>query len=69
MSSHSRGDDPGMVMEKRRSWMVSEASGRREGGRTLSLSLCLSLSNTSLFCLFVRATEDTVVNHVFVVLQ
>ena len=34
VSPHSRGDDPGVVMENRRSWMVSEAFCRREGGRT-----------------------------------
>ena len=43
MSCHSRGDDPGVVMEKRRSWMASEASSRRDSGRSLqrsSPSLC-----------------------------
>ena len=36
MSSQGRGDDPWVVMERRRSWMVSEASCRREGERTAS---------------------------------
>ena len=32
VSPHSRGDDPGVVIAKRRSWMVSEASCRRMEG-------------------------------------
>ena len=59
MSSHSRGDDPGMVMEKRRSWMVSEASGRREGGRTLSLSLSVSHYPIHLYFVFLSEQQRT----------
>ena len=54
MFPQSRGNDPGVVMEKRRYWMVSEASSRREGERIASLARVFEGLSKDLNLLFVK---------------